>query len=449
MPTQPESATPLMIDLPLNPALLQATAKLGYETATPVQHQAIPPILEGHDVLVSAATGSGKTAAFLLPSMQRLLDAETQGTRVLVLVPTRELAQQIAEHCQQLAAFTHLKTGLITGGADFKKQQQQFIRKTDIIIATPGRLHEHLEATPDILKQLDVLILDEADRMLDMGFSLDVLRISDACRERKQTLLFSATLSHPAVLRIAATIMTDPVSVALNTVQDQHDDIQQQVVACDDHAHKQKVLAWLLANETYDKAIVFTNTKLRADHLRCPLRGHKLRVGVLHGDLDQSARNQVMSLYRDGTINILLTTDVAGRGLDIKGIELVINFDMPRTAHHYVHRIGRTGRIGEQGMAIALVSSTEWNLMTGIERYLKQRFVRRTIKEVIGKFTGPKKLKSSGKAAGAKQKAPPPKKEEFKKPKQRERMTKNIGKRRTPSTPITSTTPVIAEDETS
>ncbi|MEQ1638362.1 MAG: DEAD/DEAH box helicase [Methylococcales bacterium] len=436
MPTELEHSLPLLAELPLHPALLEAIVKLGYETATPVQEQAIPPILDGHDLLVSAATGSGKTAAFLLPTLHRLLSAETRGTRALVLVPTRELAQQVAEYCQQLAACTTLKTGLITGGADFKKQQQHFLRHTDIIIATPGRLHEHLEATPDVLKQLDILILDEADRMLDMGFSLDVLRISDACRERKQTLLFSATLSHPAVLRIAATITSDPVTVALNIVQDQHDDIQQQVVACDDHAHKQQVLAWLLNNETYDKAIVFTNTKLRAEHLRGPLRGQKLRVGVLHGDLDQSERNQVMSLYRDGTINILITTDVAGRGLDIKGIELVINFDMPRTAHHYVHRIGRTGRIGEQGMAIALVSSTEWNLMTGIERYLKQRFMRRTIKAVAGNFSGPKKLKSSGKAAGAKQKAPPPKKEALKKPKQRQRVTKNIGKRRMPNAQI-------------
>jgi superfamily II DNA/RNA helicase len=434
MSTPSENAASLLSNLPLHSALLDAAAKLGYETATPVQAQAIPVILNEQDVLVSAATGSGKTAAFLLPTLQRLLNTPHTGFRALILAPTRELAQQLADQCQQLAQFTALKTGLITGGADFKKQQQHLLRKTDIIIATPGRLHEHLEATPDVLKQLDVLIIDEADRMLDMGFSLDVLNIADACRARKQTLLFSATLGHPAIVRIAATIMREPVTVALNTVQDQHDDIQQQVVPCDDHAHKQKVLAWLLANESYDKAIVFTNTKLRADHLRGPLRGQKLRVGVLHGDLDQSERNHVMGLFRDGTINILLTTDIAGRGLDIKGIELVINFDMPRTAHHYVHRIGRTGRIGEQGMAIALVSSTEWNLMTGIERYLKQRFVRRIIKEVAGNFTGPKKLKSSGKAAGAKQKAPAPKKEDVKKPKQRERMTKNIGKRRKPRT---------------
>ncbi|NOT83307.1 MAG: DEAD/DEAH box helicase [Methylococcaceae bacterium] len=434
MPTHTETILPLFIDLPLHSTLLEAAAKQGYTTATAVQSQTLTPILEGHDVLVSAATGSGKTAAFLLPTMDRLLNAETHGTRILILVPTRELAQQITDHCQQLAAFTTLKTGLITGGADFKKQQQHLLRQSDIIIATPGRLHEHLEATPDVFKNLEVLILDEADRMLDMGFSLDVLRISDACRGRKQTLLFSATLGHPAVLRIAATIMNEPATIALSTVQDQHQDIQQQVVACDDHAHKQKVLTWLLENETYDKAIIFTNTKLRADHLRGPLRGQKLRVGVLHGDLDQTARNQVMGLYRDGTINILITTDVAGRGLDIKGIELVINFDMPRTAHHYVHRIGRTGRIGEQGMAIALVSATEWNLMTGIERYLKQRFVRRTIKAVTGNFTGPKKLKSSGKAASAKQKAPIPKKTDAKKPKQRERVTKNIGKRRLPTT---------------
>jgi ATP-dependent RNA helicase SrmB len=427
---QPDATAPLIADFPLHHSLLAVAAALGYETATPVQAQAIPAILGLHDVLVSAATGSGKTAAFLLPALHQLLSSDNSGTRLLILAPTRELAQQIASHCQQLSALTALKTGLITGGDDFKKQQRHLDKQTDIIIATPGRLLEQLEQTPNTLKNLQTLILDEADRMLDMGFIQDVMKIAEACQGRKQTLLFSATLSHPAVMRIAVMLLRDPVNVTLNTVHDQHHDIQQQIIPCDDQAHKQRVLTWLLTHEQYDKAIIFTNTKLLADQLRGPLRGQKLRVGVLHGDLDQSARNQVMGLYREGTINILIATDIAGRGLDVKGIELVINFDMPRTGHHYVHRIGRTGRIGEQGLAVSLVNANEWNLMAGIERYLKHSFIRRSIKEVAGNFKGPKKLKSSGKAAGAKQKAPPPKKEEVKKPKQRLRVTKNIGKRR-------------------
>ena len=220
--------------------------------------------------------------------------------------------------------------------------------------------------------------------------------------------------------------------VALNSLHDKHGNIEQQIVLADDSEHKQKLLAWLLLNETYDKALVFTNTKIQADSLRGPLRGQKLRVGVLHGDMDQKDRNRVLELYTQGEINILIATDVAARGLDVKGIDLVINFDMPRTGIDYIHRIGRTGRADELGLAIALVKSTEWNLMAGIERFLKQKFKRRTIKEMEGKYKGPKKLKASGKAAGSKTKKEP-KKEAVKKAKERHRDRKNIGKRRVPS----------------
>lgn len=427
--------TTLISALALNSSLLAGAAECGYITATPVQAQVIPCILARQDLLVSAATGSGKTAAFLLPTLERLLSAPDTGTRALILVPTRELALQIATLAKNFAKSSPLKFGLITGGEDFKKQQNFLLKEYDLIIATPGRLLEHLQDNATALQNIEMLILDEADRMLDMGFSDAVLSITEACQFPRQTLLFSATLDNPAVQRFAANLLHNPQTISLQTIQDPHQNIEQQVIACDDFKHKLTVLRWLLHHETYEKALIFTNSKLQADSLVGPLRGQKLRVGVLHGDMDQSERKKVLGFFRNGTINILVSTDIAGRGLDINGIERVINFDMPRNGHQYVHRIGRTGRNNETGIAISLINSTEWNLMAGIERYLKQKFIKRSIKEVEGHFKGPKKLKSSGKAAGSKQKAIPDKKEPVKKPKQRLRDTKNIGKRRSPSNP--------------
>jgi len=444
---QPNSADtpPSFSDLSLDERLLTASRKLGFERPTPTQMQTIPLALEHKDLLVSAETGSGKTAAFLLPVLHHLLTipASHAGTRALVLVPTRELARQIFQQCRRLCEFCDLQAGLITGGDDFKQQQKTIRKNPEVIIATPGRLLELLEQdTPDF-NDLEVLVLDEADRMLDMGFSHEVLTIVEHCNTQRQTLLLSATLAHQGVTKIARQVLKKPEVIALNSLHDEHGKIEQQIVLADDNEHKQKLLAWLLLNETYDKALVFTNTKIQADSLRGPLRGQKLRVGVLHGDLDQKDRNRVLELYTQGEINILIATDVAARGLDIEGIDLVINFDMPRTGIDYIHRIGRTGRADELGLAIALVKNTEWNLMAGIERFLKQKFKRRTIKEMEGRYKGPKKFKASGKAAGSKNKKEP-KKETVKKTKMRHRDRKNIGKRRVPSNKP-STEPAPAE----
>ena len=407
---------------------------MGFEQPTPVQQRAIPLALEHKDLLVSAETGSGKTAAFLLPTLHHLLTLSSSkfGTRALILAPTRELARQTFEQCQQLAEFTELKVGLITGGDDFKRQQGVIRRNAEILISTPGRLLELMEQDAPDFTHLEVLILDEADRMLDMGFSEDVLAIANSCNVQRQTLLFSATLTHYGVVKIADKVMKNYQTVALNTLHDGHSNIQQQMLLADDNDHKQKLLAWLLLNEAYDKALVFTNTRLKADELRGPLRGQKLRVGVLHGEMDQKDRNRTMELFRDGTINIVIATDLAARGLDVKGINLVINFDVPRNGIDYIHRIGRTGRAEEQGVTITLVNHTEWNVMSGIARFLKQKIERRAIKELEGKYTGPKKLKASGKAAGVKKKTEP-KKAAAEKVKIRHRDKKNIGKRRVPS----------------
>ncbi len=429
------NATPSFTEFDLDKRLLKAIEKSGYETPTPVQQQAIPPTLAHRDCLVSAETGSGKTAAYLLPTLQQLLalPAKPLGVQVLILCPTRELAQQIFGQCQQFCEFTPLKTGIITGGSDFKKQQMALTKGTDIIIATPGRLLEHFQLATSYFQNLSVLILDEADRMLDMGFSDDVLTIVETCNKQRQTLLFSATLTHFGVIKIADKVLKTPKVIALNTLHDGHRNIAQHLILADDHDHKLKLLAHLLAHESFDKALVFTNTRLRADELHNSVRGAGIRSGLLHGEMDQKDRNRVMALYRDGIINTLIATDLAARGLDIKGINLVINFDIPRNGIDYIHRIGRTGRADEQGTTIALVKHTEWNLMAGIERFLKQDFIRRTLKGLEGSYKGPKKLKSSGKAAGSKDKKEPAKKAVVKKVKVRERDRKNVGKRRVPS----------------
>ncbi len=426
----PSSFTSLLLAEPL----LNGISKLGYKQPTPVQLQAIPPALEQRDLLVSAETGSGKTVAYLLPVLQYLLNLPEKKTepRALILAPTRELAAQILECCRQLMAFTDLKVGVISGGADFKQQQSYLRKNSDIVIATPGRLLEHLNENPHALNKIEFLVLDEADRMLDMGFSEDVLNIAEHCHLNKQTLLFSATLMNYGVIKIADKLLKNHKIIALNSRHDSYSNIEQQIVLADDDAHKIKLLAWLLLNETYDKALIFTNTRNTADSLQGPLRGQKLRVGILHGNMDQKDRNRIMSLFREGVINILISTDLAARGLDVEGINLVINFNVPRNGIDYIHRIGRTGRADAQGLTIALVKHTEWNLMSGIERFLRQDFKRRNIKELAGRYQGPKKLKSSGKAAGSKQKSDT-KKPAPEKVKIRDRDKKNIGKRRTPS----------------
>jgi ATP-dependent RNA helicase SrmB len=432
------NATPTFTEFGLDKRLLQAIDKLSFTTPTPVQQRAIPPILEQRDCLVSAETGSGKTAAYLLPLLQHILVSKNKavGIKALILCPTRELAQQIFGQCQLLCEFTAIKSGLITGGSDYKKQQSALSHNTDIIIATPGRLMEHLQQESHYFQYLTTLILDEADRMLDMGFSYDVLAIAELCNKQRQTLLFSATLTHFGVIKMADKVLKSPKVIALNTLHDGHSNITQQLVLADDHDHKLKLLAWLLQNETFDKALVFANTRLRAEELYNSVRSAGLRSGLLHGEIDQKDRNRTMALYRDGIVNTLVATDLAARGLDIKGINLVINFDMPRNGIDYIHRIGRTGRADEQGTTIALVKHTEWNLMSGIERFLNQQFIRRTIKVLEGNYQGPKKLKTSGKATGSKDKKEPAKKTEVKKVKVRERDKKNIGKRRVPSKQI-------------
>ncbi|UZW75126.1 DEAD/DEAH box helicase [Alkalimarinus sediminis] len=398
----------MLTELSLHPLLNEATQTLGFESATEVQKRAVPLVLDNKDLLVSAATGSGKTVAFLLPILHRILakQAEPKATRALVLVPVRELADQIVKAGTALAQLTSLKLLSVTGGKDFKVQERALKRLPDIVVATPGRLIEHLENESLSLSELDVLVLDEADRMLDMGFQDNVLNVMKYCPAEHQTLLFSATL--PSVIRrFAEEILNEPESVLVHHHREQHGDIQQQIVLADDIDHKEKLLRWLLDNETYEKAIVFTNSKILAARLDGLMRYHKFRAAQLHGDIQQKGRQATIESFRTGKVNVLIATDLAARGLDVGGIDLVINFDMPRKGDAYVHRIGRTGRAGAEGKSISFIAQTEWNLMSSIERYLKVRFERKVIKALPATYKGPKKLKASGKAASSKKKKKP------------------------------------------
>lgn len=388
----------------LDDGLQKAIEEAGYDKPTQVQLTTMEPALDGADLFVSAETGSGKTGAYLLPTLEQLLARDSGEVLALILVPTRELAQQVLRHAKMLARFTPVKLGLIGGGTDIKKQTELLHDLPQLLIATPGRLSELMVRNLIDLASVETLILDEADRLLDMGFSDEILAITDNCLARQQTMLFSATLANKALRGLAEQLLEDPEVVELNQTSDVHTSIRQQILFADDKAHKFSILVWLLKNEQYRHCLVFCNSKEQADQIYRLMQQQNISAGVLHSDRDQKQRNLVMSKLRRDEIKVLVATDIAARGLDVKGMDLVINFEMPRRGEIYVHRVGRTGRAGESGLAISLISSTEYNLMAGIERYLKQHFERRSIKAVKGNYRGPKKLKASGKAAGSKKK---------------------------------------------
>ncbi|MDY3198051.1 MAG: DEAD/DEAH box helicase [Pseudomonadaceae bacterium] len=397
----------MFTELSLHERLLKALAELSFEKPTPVQAAAIPPAIAGEDLYIIAQTGSGKTAAYVLPILQRLLedDSKALAPRALVLSPTRELAQQILKDVQALARFTFLKAELVIGGEDFKVQAAKLRKNPDIVIATPGRTLEQLEAGGLDLSEVQTLVIDEADRMLDMGFSEDVLSIASACPEQRQTMLFSATTGNQGIRRMVEQILNEPRWLELDSVKSDTPAIRQQVIPVDDNTHREKLTRWLLLNECEGKAIVFTNTRVMADRLNGVLRAVEgLRVYVLHGEKDQKERKLAIERFKQGGKGVLVATDVAARGLDISELDLVINFDMPRSGDDYLHRVGRTGRAGAEGLAVSLVAPHEWSLMSSIERYLRRQFERREIKELAGSFKGPKKVKASGKPVGAKKK---------------------------------------------
>ena len=408
-------------------------ADLGLETPTPVQAEAVPAALAGADLKVSAETGSGKTLAYLLPLAQSILaggDQRGAGTLALVLVPTRELARQVVQQARGLLAKSPLQVKAITGGADFKYQKALFRKNPEIIVATPGRMLEHCERGSADLSGLKTLVLDEADRMLDMGFREDVLKINSYCAAQRQLLMLSATLKHKGLSAITGQLMGTHRTVAIGEVRQPHSSIFHQVILADGREHKDRLLPALLHRGGYQRCLVFSNKRKTAERLAGLLRHEGLRCGALHGEMSTEQRKHVVTQFRDGKIAVLCASDVAARGLDVPAIDLVVNYDMPHSGDDYLHRTGRTGRAGGQGLAVSLVQSTEWNLMISIQRYLKLDFERRTLPGLRARYSGPKHTKSSGKAVGRKKRNAT---REGAKRKTRQRQQKDRGKRRKPA----------------
>lgn len=361
--------------LGLNKAILEAIAATGYTEPTDVQACAIPEILAGSDVLVSSQTGSGKTAAFMLPALQMLAEPHPvsgNGPRVLVLTPTRELAMQVTKAAETYGRRNRrVRVVSIVGGMPYPLQNKLLRQGVDILVATPGRLLDQMQAGRVDLSRLQVLVFDEADRMLDMGFKDDIDAVVARVPASRQTLLFSATLDD-AIVRMAATMMKDPVRIDVSGHKTRHVNIEQRLHFVDDLNHKQRMLDHLLRDVDVQQAIVFTSTKRAADELAMDLIGQGHTAAALHGDMKQGARNRTLENLKRGRLRVLVATDVAARGIDVQGISHVINFDLPRQAEDYVHRIGRTGRAGRSGIAISLANVREAFQVKLIERFTTQ-----------------------------------------------------------------------------
>lgn len=402
--------------------------ELGFEQATAVQSEVIPPALTGQDLQITAETGSGKTLAYLVPAVQRILASppgRNAGALLVVLVPTRELARQVLKNCRDLCQRSQLRAQAITGGADFKYQRALLRKNPEIIVATPGRLLEHCEKGSADLASLRTLVLDEADRMLDMGFRDEVLKVAGFCHADRQVILLSATLKHTALGRVARELLREPKTITVNEVRQPHSSIHHQRVLADSQEHKDKLLVALMQLGGYQRALVFANKRRTAQRLADLLNHHKLRCGSLHGELSTEERKHVLSQYRDSKIDIVCASDVAARGLDVKDIDLVVNYELPHSGDDYLHRTGRTGRAGASGLAVSLVAANEWNLMVSIQRYLQLEFEKRNLPGLKARYSGPKKVKGSGKAAGSKKKRS---KAAPAKSKTRARNKKNLGR---------------------
>jgi len=360
-------------ELNLIPALLEAVRCCGYQQPTPIQQKTIPPVLEGRDVLGCAQTGTGKTAAFALPILQRLFQAgKPQGAhrpiRALILTPTRELALQIYENFEGYGKKLPLRPCVIFGGVGQQPQVEQLKRGVDILVATPGRLNDLIAQGFIKLDKLDVFVLDEADRMLDMGFIHDVKKVISHLPARRQTLFFSATMP-PEVEKLATSLLTNPVTVKVNPVSSTVDKIDQRLYMVD-KANKKHLLAKLLRQSDVESALVFTRTKHGADRVVRELSREHIEARAIHGNKSQTARQQALGDFKSGKVRVMVATDIAARGIDIAGLSHVFNYDLPNEPEAYVHRIGRTGRAGHDGIAISFCCIDEMKELKQIEKLI-------------------------------------------------------------------------------
>ena len=368
-------------DLNLDKNILSAVRSEGYESPTPIQAQAIPFALDGRDIMASAQTGSGKTAAFLLPTLQRLTkrsEKPGKGPRALVLTPTRELAAQVEKNALAYAKnMRWFRTVSIVGGASFGYQTRALSKPVDLIVATPGRLMDLMQSGKVDFDRLEVLILDEADRMLDMGFIDDIETIVEATPSDRQTLLFSATWDG-AVGKLARKLTKDPETIEVERVDDQGK-IEEQLLYCDDMRHKNRLLDHILRDANIDQCVIFTSTKAMTEVIADELYEKGFAANCLHGDMPQGWRNRTLMDLRKGRCKILVATDVAARGIDVPTITHVINYDLPKQAEDYVHRIGRTGRAGRTGIAITFAEVNEYVKVHKIEKYIGRKLPELTI----------------------------------------------------------------------
>ena len=368
-------------DLNLDKNILSAVSSEGYESPTPIQAQAIPFALDGRDIMASAQTGSGKTAAFLLPTLQKLTkrsEKPGKGPRALVLTPTRELAAQVEKNALAYAKnMRWFRTVSIVGGASFGYQTRALSKPVDLIVATPGRLMDLMQSGKVDFARLEVLILDEADRMLDMGFIDDIETIVEATPTDRQTLLFSATWDG-AVGKLARKLTKDPEIIEVERVDDQGK-IEEQLLYCDDMRHKNRLLDHILRDANIDQCVIFTSTKAMTEVIADELYEKGFAANCLHGDMPQGWRNRTLMDLRKGRCKILVATDVAARGIDVPTITHVINYDLPKQAEDYVHRIGRTGRAGRTGIAITFAEVNEYVKVHKIEKYIGRKLPELTI----------------------------------------------------------------------
>jgi len=397
----------------LDSELLASISKMGFSKPTSIQSLVIPEAMVGKDILASAPTGTGKTAAFLLPIAQHLLDyprTKPGFPRVLILTPTRELAIQIGSDSEKINELTKIKTGVITGGVNYGSHSDILTSTTDILVATPGRLMEYIETEQFDAREIEILVLDEADRMLDMGFSETINRIVGEARWRKQTMLFSATLEGAGVIRFAKEVLTEPVFLESNPSRKEKAKIHQWLHIADNAAHKTNLLINILKQEGVNRTVVFANKRETVQSLSGKLYAEELPCVWLEGKMPQDKRNQAIQRFKNGDVKVLVATDVAARGLDIDDITHVVNFDLPRKVDIYVHRIGRTARAGAKGTAISLAEAHDMSVVGKIESYQNEKLPRRVIDTLRPQFKEAKvtskkpklKLSTSQKKAKAK-----------------------------------------------
>lgn len=365
--------------------ILRAVHEMGYREPTPIQAQAIPVVMQGHDVMGAAQTGTGKTAGFALPILQRLLPHANPSAsparhpvRALILAPTRELADQIYVNVREYARHTHLRSAVVFGGVDIAPQIAALRQGCEVLIATPGRLLDHLGQRTVTLAQAEILVLDEADRMLDMGFLPDIQRIINTLPAKRQNLMFSATFSED-IRKLASSFLRHPISIEVARRNAAADTVEQVVYRVADTGSKRAAVAQLIRDRGISQVIVFTNTKIGASRLARELERDGLNASAIHGDKSQQERLTTLEGFKQGEVSVLVATDVAARGLDIAELPAVINYDLPYSPEDYVHRIGRTGRAGASGLALSLMTGNDERLHQDIEKLLKRKLEVRTL----------------------------------------------------------------------